>query len=146
MFFFFNNDPVTNHPNSTKLQYIKINGLFNRSNITLTFDDEVNIYIGENGLGKTTVLNCVYYILKKRTSKLSDIIFDDICVKFKNIDKEYVVTDADVRDYNNKRSRRSRIYSETEIIQNMLDDIAANWAKEFIDQETFELAIHKIAH
>ena len=60
MFFFFNNDPVTNNPNSTNLQYIKINGLFSRSNITLTFDDEVNIYIGENGLGKTTVLNCVY--------------------------------------------------------------------------------------
>lgn len=145
MFFFFNNDPVTNNPNSTNLQYIKINGLFSRSNITLTFDDEVNIYIGENGLGKTTVLNCVYYILKKRTSKLSDIVFDDICVKFKNIDKEYVVTDADVRDYNNKRNRRSRIYTETEIIQNMLDDVAANWAKEIIDQETFELVIHKIA-
>ena len=24
-----------------------------------------NIYIGENGLGKTTILNCLYYVLEK---------------------------------------------------------------------------------
>lgn len=41
----------------------------------MSFDKEVNIYIGENGLGKTIILNCVYYILKKRFDKLAEIDF-----------------------------------------------------------------------
>lgn len=145
MFFFFNNDPITNNPNSTNLQYIKINGLFSRSNITLTFDDEVNIYIGENGLGKTTVLNCVYYVLKKKTANLSEIIFDDIHVKFKNTDKEYIVTSADVRDYVNRMGRRHRLYDESDIIKSILDESTEIWSKEIIDQETFNFITHKIA-
>ena len=60
MFFFNDNDEeliVENAPNETSLEKITIKGLFGRSDITLNFDKEVNIYIGENGLGKTTILN-----------------------------------------------------------------------------------------
>ncbi len=146
MFFFFDDTPVTNNLNSTNLQYIKINGLFNRTNITLDFDNEVNVYIGENGLGKTTVLNCVYYVLKKKFSKLSEIVFDDISVKFKNIGKEYIITSADIRDYNNRKSRRGRLYDEPEIIKSVLEDSLGTLSEELLDQENIEIVIRKIAH
>lgn len=146
MFFFFDDTPVTNNLNSTNLQYIKINGLFNRTNITLNFDNEVNVYIGENGLGKTTVLNCVYYVLKKRFSKLSEIVFDDISVKFKNIGKEYIITSADIRDYNNRKSRRGRLYDEPEIIKSVLEESLGTLSEELLDQENIEIVIRKIAY
>lgn len=144
MFFFSNDTPVTNNSNNTNLQYIKISGLFNRTNIVLSFDNEVNIYIGENGLGKTTVLNCVYYILRRKFSNLAEITFDEIIVKFKNIEKEYVVTSADIRDYNNSKNRRNRFY-EDKVIESLIEDYLENWSKEIMDQETFELIIRKIA-
>ena len=144
MFFFLNNTPVTNNSNDTNLQYIKIRGLFNRTNILLSFDKEVNIYIGENGLGKTTVLNCVYYILKKKFTNMAEIAFDEITVKFKNTEKEYIVTSADIRDYNNSNNRRNRFY-EGKVIEGLLEEYLGNWSKEIMDQETFELIIRKIA-
>ena len=66
---------VFNEVNETNLEYIGILGLFDRYNIEIPFDYQVNIFIGENGLGKTTILNCVYYILEKKFSKLVNIQF-----------------------------------------------------------------------
>lgn len=43
---------VVNGMNTTNLKSFKIFGLFGRYNIELPFDKEVNIFIGENGLGK----------------------------------------------------------------------------------------------
>lgn len=121
MLFFNDNDEdliVENAPNETSLEKITIKGLFGRSDITLNFDKEVNIYIGENGLGKTTILNCVYYILHGEYEKLVNISFNEILVKFK---EKLVIkfSKADVIKYvdsmNSKRSfRYSEIYSYIE--------------------------------
>lgn len=54
---------IENEVNTTNLEYVKIIGLFGLHNVELKFTKQVNIYVGENGLGKTTILNCVYYIL-----------------------------------------------------------------------------------
>ena len=72
-FFYFEDEPVVNNMNSTNLKSITITNLFGRNDVTLQFDKEVNIYIGENGLGKTTILNCVYYVLTKKYDKLFSI-------------------------------------------------------------------------
>lgn len=56
---------VVNNMNSTNLKSFKILGLFDRYDVELPFDKEVNIFIGENGLGKTTILNCLYYVFEK---------------------------------------------------------------------------------
>lgn len=41
----------------------------------MTFDDPVKILVGENGSGKTTILNCLYYTLKQKFDSLSKIRF-----------------------------------------------------------------------
>ena len=61
MFFFFDEEPVVNNINTTNIEFIKIMGLFGRCSVKINFDKEVNVYIGENGLGKTTILNCILY-------------------------------------------------------------------------------------
>lgn len=55
-----------------------IKGLFGKKDIDLSFKNKVQIYIGENGLGKTTVLNTLYYLLSCDFKNLINIIFSRI--------------------------------------------------------------------
>lgn len=43
--------------NKSNLEYMKIYGLFGQKNIYIDFHEKINIFIGENGLGKTTILS-----------------------------------------------------------------------------------------
>ena len=79
----FSENKVDVGENKTNIEYVNIIGLFGRYNVKVSLDNQVNIFIGENGLGKTTILNCVYYILKKKFLKLLEIQFLEIHVKFK---------------------------------------------------------------
>lgn len=94
---------VINELNETNLEYIGIFGLFNRYNIEIKFDKQVNIFIGENGLGKTTILNCIYFVLEKKFLKLSNIQFLEIKIKFKNDSKIHKISKADIREYNRSK-------------------------------------------
>lgn len=40
-----------------------INSLFSKFRVDLDFEDKTNIFVGENGMGKTTILSCIYYVL-----------------------------------------------------------------------------------
>lgn len=72
------------YSNNTNLKSIKILGLFNKFDVNIPFDNNVNIYIGENGVGKTTILNCIYYILSLKLNKLNSIPFDEIIISYKD--------------------------------------------------------------
>ena len=43
-----------------RLTKFKITKLFGYQNVDIDFDSNYKIIIGENGLGKTTVLNCLF--------------------------------------------------------------------------------------
>lgn len=98
-FDFSNVERVQNQMNQTNLEIIRIKGLFGRYKVEIPFEQQVNIYIGENGLGKTTILNCIYYILMGQYTKLLNIQFDEIQVKFKNNSKTYSISYEDIREY-----------------------------------------------
>ena len=91
MFFFeYENEPVKNYYNKTAVKELSILGLFGKENVTLKFDKILNIFIGENGLGKTTILNCLYFLLHGEYEKLVSIPFSQIIMRFKD-DKEYII-------------------------------------------------------
>lgn len=69
------------------IDYIKIYGLHEEMDISLKFNDSVKIIIGDNGSGKTTVLNALYYILTKDFVKLSGLSFTKIELKIKGAKK-----------------------------------------------------------
>ena len=73
---------VLNKANETNLKYIGIFGLFNRYDVRIAFDKQVKIFIGENGLGKTTILNCIYFLLEKNFLRLEEIQFEKIQIIF----------------------------------------------------------------
>ncbi len=70
-----------------RITRFKITKLFGYQNINIDFDSRFKIVVGENGLGKTTVLNCLYYLLDKKFKKLNSIVFEDIELHFSNKNK-----------------------------------------------------------
>lgn len=57
----------------------KIDSLFGTTSILIPFpSDGIKILIGENGLGKTTVLNILYYALTKNFRRLLQYNFEGI--------------------------------------------------------------------
>lgn len=131
--------------NPTNLKYFKIYGLFGRYNVDLPFDKEVNIYIGENGLGKTTILNCLYFVLSKNFTQLESIDFQKIEIAFSPNNKSYFITKADLMSYNRKRTDRFSRYDD-EFLDMLLEelnissDILSN-----LDEDTAISLIRKIS-
>jgi len=113
---------VVNNMNSTNLKHFKIQGLFDRYNVALHFDKEVNIFIGENGLGKTTILNCLYYVLEKKFMQLEEVEFDSIEIRFRNSRSAHQFTKADLIAFNRK-SKGSRAYFNDELVREFLYEL-----------------------
>jgi len=77
------------------IDYIKIYGLHNEMDISLDFSGSAKIIIGDNGSGKTTVLNALYYILTKNFTKLIELNFKKIDFKFKDSDS-FIINKKDL--------------------------------------------------
>lgn len=43
--------------------------------VDIPYDRNINIFIDENELGKTTILNCITYVLQGKLEKLANIDF-----------------------------------------------------------------------
>ena len=72
----------------SNLERFVIIGLFNEYNVDLDLQKEVNIFVGENGMGKTTILNCLYSVLSGRVEELINTAFEEIRV-FLRMKKSY---------------------------------------------------------
>ena len=59
-----------------KITSFSVYGLFGTNDVHIPFDENVKILIGENGLGKTQILNLFYYTLKQDFLKLSQFNFE----------------------------------------------------------------------
>lgn len=77
------------------IDYIKIYGLHNEMDVSLNFNGPIKIIIGDNGSGKTTVLNALYCILTKDFSKLSSLSFEKIELKIKDT-KKIIIKKSDL--------------------------------------------------
>lgn len=86
--------------------------LFGYKDINIHFESSIKIFIGENGFGKTTIMNALQCILTSDYLNLSRIKFDSIYIKFGN-GREFHISRDDVKSYNqymiNRRESRSGI-------------------------------------
>ncbi|MBH5319030.1 AAA family ATPase [Paenibacillus sp. GSMTC-2017] len=90
-----------------------INKMFGWKDVNLTFDGNVKIYVGENGIGKTTILNIIYFTLTLDFEKLREIDFESIEIEFKNkenaiIKREWLLIENDSFDFDRYRLRLNR--------------------------------------
>lgn len=96
---------IVNGMNKSNLRLFRIYRLFNRYNVTIPFEKMVNIFIGENGLGKTTILNCLYYVLSRQFTKLMDIQFERIDIALAD-GAQYSISKSDIVKYTSTDRRR----------------------------------------
>ncbi|HBF89289.1 MAG TPA: hypothetical protein DDX39_11670 [Bacteroidales bacterium] len=61
-----------------KIEQIKIEGLFGELNYDIRIDDNKLILVAENGSGKTTIVNIIYYFLSRQWTKLLRYRFEKI--------------------------------------------------------------------
>lgn len=71
-----------------KLKKFVINDLFGYQTVEIPFDKHIKILVGENGLGKTTVLNTLYFVLTKKFDRLGKVNFSSIEIQ---LDKKKIV-------------------------------------------------------
>ncbi|MGJ7920944.1 AAA family ATPase [Neobacillus sp. LXY-4] len=60
------------------LSRFEIEELNGETNVSLTFDDNIRILLGENGTGKTTILTTLYYVLARKFNNLFKLSFKRI--------------------------------------------------------------------
>lgn len=79
------------------IQEFEIRGLFGYKNVQIKFRNNVLILIGENGYGKTTILNAINYTLQGRYKELLAIKFDSIRIKIAG--DEFGFEHSQLKDY-----------------------------------------------
>ena len=67
---------------SSNIKYFSVYGLFGTHNVHIPFDETIKIIVGENGLGKTQILNIFYYTLCKKFERLIDYRFNRLELEF----------------------------------------------------------------
>lgn len=113
----------------SKLKLFEITNLFNQFNVNLPLDEKVNIFLGENGMGKTTILNCLYYVLSGNIEKLNNIIFDSISLTFVDgekfsIDHNDISSYVEDYMYDNSPYRRRKVQFESLFTIKELENIS----------------------
>ncbi|MCR1917614.1 AAA family ATPase [Frisingicoccus caecimuris] len=113
----------------SKLKLFEITNLFNQFNVSLPLDEKVNIFLGENGMGKTTILNCLYYVLSGNIEKLNSIIFDSISLTFVDgekfsIDHNDISSYVEDYMYGNPPYRRRKVQFESLFTIKELENIS----------------------
>lgn len=74
--------------NKSIIKGFEIKGLFGEYDYKFKFEDLANIYVAENGSGKTTILNLLVGIMTENIEKLRKIPFDSIKIHLEKTDIE----------------------------------------------------------
>ena len=135
--------------NELKLKNFEIKNLFNQYDVSIPLDKDINIFLGENGMGKTTILNCLYCMLSSNIENLSNVIFDEITILF-NDDSKITVKRIDVMAYNedymyDKPYRRRKINIDEILSEKELVEIRNIVAHGDITSEQLEKYIYKLS-
>mgnify|MGYP003293389810 CR=1 FL=1 len=89
---------------------LKIDKLFGKYNYDLSFDNKLNILIGENGCGKSTILKIIKNLANKDICSLSKIKFNYIIISNDDVSIKINRSDIIQHDIVNQFDFRRRLY------------------------------------
>ncbi len=81
-----------------KITEVNIRGLYGYRDITIPIRDNRIVLVGVNGLGKTTIINLLYFFLSRQWKRISEYQFLEISIKIGN--KQISITPQDVKSEN----------------------------------------------
>ena len=134
--------------NDTRIKLFEIKNLFNQFDVCLPLEERINIFLGENGMGKTTILNCLHCVLSGNIEKLNSIVFDQIVITLTD-DTELSINHNDISAYVDeyldempriRRAKLDSIFSEKE-----LEEIRNLFAHNSDDLEMYRKYYFKIS-
>lgn len=114
-----------------------VRGLFGIKDVELSFDKRVQIFIGENGLGKTTVLNSLYYVLSKNFIRLNKINFKEIEIHFRTDKVKFTKKELEnyIASLSDNRRSGFQDYLRTRLKGNNINELKKILDKKINDQD-----------
>lgn len=116
------------------IQEFEINSLFGYKNVYIRFENSTLIVIGENGFGKTSILNALYFLITQSYSRLLEIKFEFIRIKVK--DENFRFDRSLLENYSTyvERSNRGENHSIIDFIRQNIDTKVFQTAIDFINE------------
>ncbi|WPY97638.1 AAA family ATPase [Christiangramia sp. OXR-203] len=118
-----------------QIKSIKISKLFGDKNYNIKLKDNKLILVAENGAGKTTIVNIIYYFISRQWTKLLKYDFKSVEVKFSGNSIKLERSEIDIIN-SDKISRLLRRYSPSvkerfyELLRNYdISELAGNYTK-----------------
>lgn len=105
-----------NHTNLTSLESIEIKGLFGKYNYLINFKNDISIWVSENGIGKTTILNIIVAILTGDQNALAEINFKEVIIKISG--ESYIISKE--QDFQVNYKERSSSKKQKDLFEELL--------------------------
>lgn len=102
---------------------IKIRKLFGYYDFDIVFQDNSLILIGENGSGKTTIMNMLFYFITKQWDELVTMQFDFISLKIVGYAQEMVLTHKELSEYMGMNKERFFLFSKSKEAQRLTKNL-----------------------
>lgn len=80
-----------------KIEKIEIKGLFGKKDISWKLNPQVNVLVGENGSGKSTILSIIYCMLNDIPNSHRNMIFDFSEIYFRNNEIEPILRKNNIK-------------------------------------------------
>lgn len=102
------------------IERFSIKGLFGKKDVDLVFRGKAQVYIGENGLGKTTILNALYFLLSCDFNNLSNILFSRIDITL--MGTKFSFSKEEIKNYLQSQDSRAQRTGFYQSLVRSLDD------------------------
>ena len=121
---------------SSNIKSFSVYGLFGTNDVHIKFNENIKILIGENGLGKTQILNLFYYTLTRNFFRLSEFNFEKLVLSFAK-GKPIEISKESVNDLVQETYKHPMVkdiiadigFTQFEMLRNKFAHNKGNWSK-----------------
>lgn len=131
-----------------RIRLFEIKKLFNQFDVQLPLDERINIFLGENGMGKTTILNCLHSVLSGNIERLNSIVFDEIVITLtdeKKLSIKHSDISAYVDEYLYEMPRRRRVRLDSIFSEKEMEEIRNLYMHNYDDTDAYKKYYFKIS-
>lgn len=104
---------------SFQLERFRITGLHGVRAINIPIKDNRLILVGENGTGKTTVANCIYFFITRQWNRMASYRFESIEMTLNSAEEPLYLSYKDIRSIKPTTSKYLGKYRESSIPMSM---------------------------
>ncbi|MDE6578408.1 MAG: ATP-binding protein [Muribaculaceae bacterium] len=131
---------------TARIESVAIKSLFGNRDIFLDFREDVKILVGENGLGKTTILNILNEIFNGRIENLIFYPLESVKIKLSDIDTAFVFSKDVLGKFNQEKRDIFQDFNEKGVYElldlffsyDLNEDISYETAKKLIEHIIWE--------